>query len=73
MKNLKESGNAPLSRAEMSKVKGGGVDCNTAYRQCHASCGHFTTDYSRFAGCVGGLTNNQCSPLYGWYVDCPND
>jgi len=73
MKNLNESGNAPLSRAEMSKVKGGGVDCTTAYQQCHASCGHFTTDYSRFASCVGGLTNNQCSPLYGWYVDCPND
>jgi len=71
MKNLKEN-NVPLTRAEMSKITGGLVDCNTAYAQCHASCGHFSTDYPRFATCVAGLTNNQCSPLHGWDVDCPN-
>ena len=71
MKNLKEN-NAPLSRAEMSKVKGGGVDCSAVDQQCHPSCGHFSSDYSRFAPCVGSLGNNQCSPLAGWYAVCGN-
>ncbi|HEY8930704.1 MAG TPA: hypothetical protein VIM55_15985 [Mucilaginibacter sp.] len=72
MKNLNENGMSPLSRTEMSKIKGGLVDCNTAYAQCNASCGHFSTDYPRFATCVASLTNNQCSPLHGWDIECPN-
>ena len=60
-----------LTRTELAKIKGG-IDCNTVYTQCAAKCGQFSSDYPRFATCVTGLTT-MCSPLHGWYVDCPND
>ncbi|HVW96296.1 MAG TPA: hypothetical protein VHA56_10055 [Mucilaginibacter sp.] len=59
-----------LTRTELSKVKGG-IDCNVVYAQCDASCGHFSTDYPRFATCVTAQTM-MCSPLHGWDVECPN-
>jgi hypothetical protein len=71
MKSIKESGLEPLNRKELSKVKGGGVDCNAIYQQCSPMCGHFSTDYSRFAACITAHTT-LCSPLYGWYLLCPN-
>jgi len=72
MKNLKQN-NAPLSRAEMSKIKGGGVDCTAVFQQCSPSCGHFGSDYvSRYEPCVANAGSNQCSPLYGWYTICGN-
>jgi hypothetical protein len=71
MKSIKESGLEPLNRKELSKIRGG-VDCNAIYQQCNPMCGHFSTDYSRFAACVASHST-MCSPLYGWYVICPND
>ena len=70
MKNLKTSGTKALSRAELAKIKGGG-DCNTIYAQCDALCGHFSTDYQTFESCVSASTT-MCSPLAGWYIECPN-
>ncbi|MDB4920386.1 hypothetical protein [Mucilaginibacter sp.] len=71
MKNFKKIGLEPLSRAELSKIKGGTDDCPAVYSSCNPNCGHFGTSYSAFATCVT-THSTTCSPLSGWYVICPN-